>query len=721
MRRIALITTLLALGPAASAAGEEPRPFGVLDCVPRDGVRFCEGSIAKAVPTFDGVPLDVNVTLPAKPADGADGDFPLIITPHGFGGQKRDFGSPPPHEGSRRAAQRGYAVLAPTSRGFFGSCGTAEARAARPGPCARGWIHLDDIRYEIRDLQFLAGRLVDEDLVDPRQIGVFADSYGGFPSLALAILRDRTMLGALGGEENGRLVPWKSPRGAPMQIAAAAPYQTWSDLPNALLPNGRALDYTVPGRDDSVEPAGVGKLSFTAGLFATGQVAPDAGLTGYFAPPGADPRADLTSWLARLDLGEPYEGDPTVSAALGELRAYHSVLGLVTGGAPAPLLISSGWTDDLFTVVEALRVRNALRARYPRAPVALWLADFGHQRGANKDPDIAQRQERIFDWFDFYVRGKGQRPFQGIEARTQTCPATAPAGGPFKARTWAELHPGEVRLESPGPATVLSLPGNPSLGAAIDPVVAGNNPCATTPAADQGGAATYRLPAASGDGYTLLGSPTVIARYAVTGLHAQIAARLWDVAPDGTQTLVARGVYRPRGDDRQVFQLSPGAWRFAGGHLAKLELLGQDAPFLRPSNGAFAVTVSDVDLRLPAGERPGANPAVLAPAPLFLPPGARVAQDAVPLPRISVRVRYAPRAPGSRCRRWARLDLRGQDVRLVRRMSITRNSRLLARKGRRPWSILLRRGGRRTIRVEVKVRFRVEETARLPVRVRYCV
>jgi hypothetical protein len=719
MRRLTLLAALVALAIPGTANGAEPRPFGVLDCVPRDGVRFCEGSVAKTVPTFDGVPLDVNVTLPPEPSSGPDGDFPLIITPHGYGGQKRSFDAPPPHEGSRRLARRGYAVLAPTARGFFGSCGTLEARAARPAACGRGWIHLDDIRFEIRDLQFLAGRLVDEDLVDPMRIGAFADSYGGAPSLALAILRDKTMLGALPGEDDGKLVAWKSPRGAPMRIAAAAPYQTWSDLPNALVPNGRALDYTIPARGDSIDPVGVPKLSFLADLFASGQVSTEVGIKGYFAPPGADPRADLTSALARMYVGEPYDGDPNLAAILDDLLAHHSSLYLAPGTPPAPLLISSGWTDDLFTVVEALRVRNALRARWPRAPIALWLADFGHQRGANKAADIARRQDRILEWFDYYVRGTGKRPFQGIEARTQTCPASAPSGGPFTAGTWAELHPGEVRLEVPAAETLLSLPGDPSLGALIDPVVAGNNPCATTTASDQSGVATYRLPATEGEGYTLLGSPTVIARYAVAGAVAQVAARLWDVAPDGTQTLVARGVHRPRGDDKQVFQLSPGAWHFAAGHVAKLELLGQDAPYLRPGNGVFSLTVSDVDVRLPVAQRPGRG-VVRAPAPLFLPPGARVAQDAVPTPRIAVRVRYAPRARGSRCRRWARLELRGEDVGLVRRMSITRNSRLLARKGRRPWTILLRRAGRRTIRVEVKVRFRVEETARFGVRVRFC-
>jgi hypothetical protein len=131
--------------------------------------------------------------------------------------------------------------------------------------------------------------------------------------------------------------------------------------------------------------------------------------------------------------------------------------------------------------------------------------------------------------------------------------------------------------------------------------------------------ASYRLPAAAGPGYTLLGSPTVIANLNVTGQFPIIAARLWDVDPStGNETLVARGVYRldssaPNG--LQVFQLHPGAWHFAAGHIPKLELLGQDSPYVRSSNGQFSISVSDLQLRLPVHEAPGTAPGVGAPLP----------------------------------------------------------------------------------------------------------
>jgi hypothetical protein len=56
-----------------------------------------------------------------------------------------------------------------------------------------------------------------------------------------------------------------------------------------------------------------------------------------------------------------------------------------------------------------------------------------------------------------------------------------------------------------------------------------------------------------------------------------------------------------------VFQLHPNAWRFAGGHVPKLELLGRSPGYLRPSNGIFTVTVSSLELRLPVREAPSGD------------------------------------------------------------------------------------------------------------------
>ena len=115
--------------------------------------------------------------------------MPVILTTNGFGGSYKDqlaF--------ARYFAARGYAVLTYTARGFWGSCGTPDARLAGGAACAAGYLHLADHRYEVRDTQELIAQLVDEGVVDSERIGVTGDSYGGGQSLMLAALRDRVML-----------------------------------------------------------------------------------------------------------------------------------------------------------------------------------------------------------------------------------------------------------------------------------------------------------------------------------------------------------------------------------------------------------------------------------------------------------------------------------------------------------------------------------------------
>ena len=153
----------------------------------------------------------------------------------------------------------------------------------------------------------------------------------------------------------------------------------------------------------------------------------------------------------------------------------------------------------------------------------------------------------------------------------------------------------------------------------------------TTPGDDQPGAANYRMEPAPAAGFTLMGAPTVVADIASPTATSQIAARLLDVAPDGTQSLVARGIWRPATGSapvRQVFQLHPNGWRFEQGHVAKLELLPKDPAYAQASNSQGDITVENVELRLPVREGPGAlGGLVHVPAPKVLGPGQQLARD----------------------------------------------------------------------------------------------
>jgi predicted acyl esterase len=596
---LAACAALLLAVPDARAAA----PLGLSECAPAEGVYQCSGLAT----TWDGVPLDTTVTLPAEGRTG----LPLVTEIHGFGNSKYEYLDPASTAYTDNAyawARAGYAVLTYTARGLWGSCGTPESRAAGPVGCARGYIHLADVRYEVRDTQELIGRLVDEGVADPARIGVTGDSYGGGQTMMLAALSDRVML------PDGNLVPWRSARGTPLRIAAAAPVIPWTDLVYAIAPNGRTLTGAVTPPEDDASPVGVFKTTFANGIFAAAQFATGPGQPvgepfvqgrpmGYLAPRGSDPEADVAEWVARADQGEPYD-DPGARAIVERLERYHSAYWIDSSRAPPPLYVASGFTDDLFPVDEALRFVNRMRRDHPRVPVAMLLGDFGHQRAANKEADRARLLTDIHAWMDRHLRDAGGGP-HGVTATTQTCPRAAPSEGPFTAPSFARLARGEVRYSSAEPQTLDSAGGDPRTGAAIDPVGGGGDACAVTGTATAPGTATYSLPAAGGDGYMLLGAPTISARLAVSGdpAVAQVAGRLWDVAPDGaSQTLVARGVLRPSGQGTETWQLHANGWRFAAGHVPKLELLGADPPFGRPSNGSFGVRVERLTLRLPVRE-----------------------------------------------------------------------------------------------------------------------
>jgi predicted acyl esterase len=605
------VLTALLIGPAVARA--DVKPFGTLDCAPLDGVRFCEGSASpptdKRIKTWDGVPLDVNVALPAS----GETNLPLVVILHGWGGAKSGKNSDGHIPELASWASRGYAVLSYTARGFNGSCGRPDNRALDPQGCSKGWIHLADDRFEVRDTQYLTGLLADQGIIDPQRIGTTGPSYAGGQSMALAVLKDRMMNTA------GSLVPWTSPGGKPMRIAGAVPVIPWTDLAYSLEPNGRTLDYTITSLTDDFTPIGVEKRSFVSALYGAGNA------TGYYSPPGVDPDSDLTSWFARVNAGEP--ADDTANQIVSKITTYHSSYYLDRSESPAPLLIANGFTDDLFPVDEAIRFYNRTRIEHPDAPISLMFFDFGHMRGTNKAADTARLDQRRFAWFDRYVKGdQSASTLNGVETLTQTCPKEAASGGPFDTPDWVSQHPGEVRFLSADAQTLTSGGGDPSIGRAIDPIAGGGNACASTSAADQTGTATYRMPKATGAGYTLMGAPTVIADLKITSpvgpANTQVAARLWDVAADGSsQTLVGRALYRPTGDGRQVFQLHPNGWQFATGHTPKLELLGNDDPYGRTSNDPFSIAVSNLDLRLPVREHPGGQ--VTAPAAPFLPAGSR--------------------------------------------------------------------------------------------------
>ncbi len=622
-----LVGAIAAIAMSGAVAQADPAPFGH-PCTAQNGVRFCPtSSLSQRVPSWDGTPLDVDVTLPAT----GSGPWPTIVMLHGLGGDKTMFEDTSAdgsqaltyHYNNTYYAQQGYAVVNYSSRGFGNSCGLSSSRTS---DCAHGWVHLDDTRYEARDTQYLLGLLVDEGIAAPNALGVTGVSYGGGGAAELAFLKNRIRL------PDGGFAPWTSPNGTPLSIAAAYPRWGWADLAAALVPNGRLLDTQAPSYAADTSPVGVMKLSYVTFLYLITQ------LTGYVAPAGVDPSADLTNWYTRLLQGEPYTDSESESVL--NAVAYDGTDTIP--GAPSPMLIENGWTDDLFTAQQGVALYNQALAADPNADVSLQFADTGHPPASNRSDVVDQLVNAGDAFFNAKLKGAGSAPApRSATLYPMTCPAGSPTGAPIVASSWAATHPGTLTFSSSAFQGTASSGLNYLGQASLDPIIPlltstvsslvtglldgqtslssltseltggsfgtlfttalqGSNPCQTYPATPATNSVSVNAPVRWRP-YTLAGMPTITLNLFNVGANGQLDAHLWDVKPNGTEILVSRGVYRLTNDQSGTvtFQLAGNDYTFAAGDQARVEILATDSPYLRPSNGVNATFVTKATVSLP--------------------------------------------------------------------------------------------------------------------------
>ncbi|MCB0829522.1 MAG: acetylxylan esterase, partial [Solirubrobacterales bacterium] len=475
-----------------------------------DGRILCSGpggsdsnAPANTVPSYDGTPIDVNVAFP-NPEVYGDGPYPLAMYFHGFGGGKEGF------DGDlKRFTDGGMAAFSMTERGFKKSCGKPDAITAlnteTPGACDKGFIHLMDSRYEVRDAQYLVSVLADEGLIEPKKIGTVGASYGGAKSMTLAALRNRVML------PDGSLAPWKSPGGKDMEIAVAAPIVPPTDFAYSLVPNGRTLDYTVDNPylgPDGKAPYGVMKAAIINALFGAGDSFSGQNGTDF------DPLFDVVGWRELMSAGEPYDS-PAGQTMVSEMTTHHSSYYVDPSEAPAPMVIAEGLTDDLFPIDEALRFYNRTKHQYPDSTVGLLFADIGHPRapltGENSQGRPADQEmgyEIVENWFKYYLLGEGEKPFDGVMAKSQVCPYTDPSGGPWTADNWADFAPGEIRVSDPTKRVISKDGGNLQIATGFTTIFDG---CTQQAKTEETGIAQYDFPVTPAGGFTLGGAPTVIA------------------------------------------------------------------------------------------------------------------------------------------------------------------------------------------------------------------
>ena len=544
--------------------------------------RICSGMI----PSFDGTPLDATLTLPSPPPRHRN--LPLIVILHGFLSSKSEYlsatraGTGPDrgadayktiHWNNIWFASRGYAVLDYTARGH-GNSG--------------GHIEFASKDFEVRDTRYLTGLLVDDRhlaKLDPARVAVLGSSYGGGQTWLLMTTRDDPRL---------QYGEWHSPQGRLVRIAALVPQWTWTDLVQSLVPNGHQRSEGVVDPATADTPLGVPKITLIDGVLASAREKLSQQAIG---------------WLVRTTEGEPYEGDAQVDAAkkaLSDDRSAYFQNGyfaaLAAGRQRAvPVLAAQGLTDPIFSALEAVRMYNRLRAARPGYPIGMYFGDFEHLTSLVKLRDLEAFHtlgNRFLD--DILLRRRAPR----LDVRAAVTNCDPKRFGPvLRAPTWAALHPGRVTFDLRGAqATVSPLVDLRGLGA--DPVVistARGRGCLTTTTAPAPGVATWSAPVTSA--FTLAGMPRLRFSFHAVASDITLDSRLWDVAPDGTETLVSRGAWRGVGTQAAGGQvdteLFANAWRFAAGHRIRLEITQSDATYLRPDNFPSTAIVDGATLALP--------------------------------------------------------------------------------------------------------------------------
>jgi predicted esterase len=610
-----LLSPFLGLAGAlpASASQTLPSPLGLTCAQPTPSSAIvCSGK----VPSFDGVPLDVDLTLPSSELTPR----PLLVMLHGYGNDKTEWESATAtstnpdkdHYNTAWFASRGYAVLTYTARGFHGSCGQGPLTDPR---CLNGWTHLADRRFEVRDTQYLAGLLADAGVADPQKVGVTGGSYGGGQSLLLAIQGDKVAqvpdLANPATYDQATLVDWMSPtKHTPMHLAAAVPKYPWSDLIESLVPNGRASDGVIIPDGNRIDPVGIEKQSYVSYLFFSGTVP-----TGYYcgvAAPCTDPSANLNAWFAEVSAGEPNRPDlsPVLAQALDELKTWKSAFyqdALIARTTDqVPIFDIQGWTDNLFPEVEGVSLINKLRAQ--GWPVKIAVADAGHPLAQDKTSVWAPLNEAATDFLDHYLMGRGSVALDGTAQVTQ---CGSGAGTIYQKASWASLAAYRITFSSTAPKATTSTVASDTQEARTDPiaVAAQNNAhgaCVIIPAASSIPTAVWDFPVTNA--FTLLGEPALHLDLTVSGTDAEVDALLWDVAADGVnKTLVTRGAYRFSGSPGSTsidIPLQGNGWDFALGHTIRLEVTQNDAPYLRIDNLLSTIAYTRMTLTLPIPTAP---------------------------------------------------------------------------------------------------------------------
>lgn len=502
-------------------------------------------------PDDDGNPvtLDAEVIIP----DVGEAS-PGILWNHGFGGSKGGDRS------EREAiARRGYVVLSYTSRGFGDTPGQVDLMGTK---------EQQDLIDAVDWLISPANTVVNGAVI-PDKIGQAGASYGGFHAWSLA-------------------------RSGHPAVKTVVSICTATDLYDALVPYD------------------VATLVWPVGFYATGYVPEENNYSDTFHRIVLE----MESGLNVQDVRNELHG-----------RAVKGRWDLVN----IPVFIVQGVNDSLFPANQAMEAFQALSAR--GIETRLYLGGIGHPPAVGDGPEIDRLYEEVVQWFDRHLKGKpaAETPLVtgprveianadyffntwdgnvryandiATPGRTYYLKATSPFGGTLSTTPPLPLltpplflvntYAGSGYLDEPVTGDILWHLGLPLPNTnQIPGVLSFETPAFTSAnAIDLAGIPKFNLKVISA--YQLpVGAPGLLASF-------QVDPKVWDVAPDGTATLVTRGAFSEQVNTAPLlssplhtasFGIAAAFYRFEAGHKLRITLSSEDVPYLRSTINPFVVTI----------------------------------------------------------------------------------------------------------------------------------
>lgn len=523
---------------------------------------------------------------------------PTILTTNGFGGSKAD------QSGLGRAfAQRGYAVLSYTGLGFPNSgCKISLDDPSIDGVAAShlvtflgGGAKATYASSEIAGAPGGAGTLavnfskLDNAAAHDPRVGMIGGSYGGEIQFATAAMDPR--------------------------VDTLVPLITWNDLRYSLAPNNTAQSTGVTYAD---QKPGTEKIGWSSLFFGVGAA---DGIQGARIDPTREvgcPNFVMEACQAKATLDGL--GYPTAQTyALTDRVSVGHYLDHVR----VPTFLIQGQNDTLFNLQEAIATYRGLKAR--KVPVSMAWQSWGHSGGMNGNTGAAPGELdlsgahiedtylglRITNWFAHYLKDvqtaptgpefsyfRDWVPYTGTAAPAYGSASSYPVGAPRSyylsgagdlVTTADAVRPGSVSWSNPGLGAFGSYSEVSGLQGQIRP---GSLPPDTT--------APYDAPGTMGAWTTqpltidasIVGVPTLDVRFTAPTVAAtqsagpagqlQVFAKLYDVAPDGSKTLVNKLISPVRVTDvgKRVHIELPGiVHRVVAGDRLQLVLASTDAAY----------------------------------------------------------------------------------------------------------------------------------------------